>query len=120
MELNITEDETKRSVNTDKSISVSSESNEDYDNSAEDRTLLARVAFEKKLPKTVGGLSQYGSMCLMAGAIVQDNGRISVECPTPLSNLQTYLDQCTTEQYLNVTAKTATPSFKRFMERNAD
>ncbi|CAN7993523.1 unnamed protein product [Ixodes pacificus] len=73
--LNITEEETKRSVNTDILISDSSESNEDYDNSAEDSILLARVASEKKPPKTVGGLSLYGSMCLMAGAIVQDNGR---------------------------------------------
>ncbi|XP_042149643.1 uncharacterized protein LOC120838145 [Ixodes scapularis] len=73
--LNITEEETKPSVNADISIPDSSESHEDYDNSDEDSTLLARAASEKKLPKTVGGLSQYGSMCLMAGAIVQDNGR---------------------------------------------
>uniref|UniRef100_A0A6B0V9X6 Putative secreted metalloprotease n=1 Tax=Ixodes ricinus TaxID=34613 RepID=A0A6B0V9X6_IXORI len=73
--LNITEEETKNSVNTDVSISDSSENDEDYDNSAEDSMLLARAASEKKLSETVGGLSQYGSICLMTGAIVQDNGR---------------------------------------------
>uniref|UniRef100_A0A6B0V9F2 Putative secreted metalloprotease n=1 Tax=Ixodes ricinus TaxID=34613 RepID=A0A6B0V9F2_IXORI len=73
--LNITEEETKPSVNSDISIPDSSESDEDYDDSAGDSMLLARAASEKKLSETVGGLSQYGSMCLMAGAIVQDNGR---------------------------------------------
>uniref|UniRef100_A0A147BVS8 Putative secreted metalloprotease n=1 Tax=Ixodes ricinus TaxID=34613 RepID=A0A147BVS8_IXORI len=73
--LNITEEETKPSANTDVSIPGSSESDEDYDDSDEESMLLARAASEKKLPKAVGGLSQYGSMCLMAGAIVQDNGR---------------------------------------------
>uniref|UniRef100_A0A6B0V9A1 Putative secreted metalloprotease n=1 Tax=Ixodes ricinus TaxID=34613 RepID=A0A6B0V9A1_IXORI len=73
--LNITEEETKPSVNSDISIPDSSGSDEDYDDSDGDSILLARAASEKKLPKTVGGLSQYGSICVMAAAIVQDNGR---------------------------------------------
>uniref|UniRef100_A0A147BFD7 Putative secreted metalloprotease n=1 Tax=Ixodes ricinus TaxID=34613 RepID=A0A147BFD7_IXORI len=74
--LNITEEETKNSVSHVIPNSASSESDQDldYDDSDEDSMPLARAALEKKPPKNVGGMSQYGSICFMSGAIVQDSG----------------------------------------------
>uniref|UniRef100_A0A6B0V9I4 Putative secreted metalloprotease n=1 Tax=Ixodes ricinus TaxID=34613 RepID=A0A6B0V9I4_IXORI len=76
--LNITEEETKNDVNQEMPIpgnSNSGESDEDYDvEGLEDRMVHARAVVENKRPKTVGGLSVYGSICVMAGAIVQDHG----------------------------------------------
>uniref|UniRef100_V5HCR2 Putative secreted protein n=1 Tax=Ixodes ricinus TaxID=34613 RepID=V5HCR2_IXORI len=75
--LNITEEETKNSANHVPPNPASSESDQDpdYDDYGdEDSKPLARAAFEKKSPKNVGGMSDYGSICLMSGAIVQDSG----------------------------------------------
>ncbi|CAN7974748.1 unnamed protein product, partial [Ixodes persulcatus] len=74
--LNITEEETKNSVNPVIPNSASSESDQDpdYDDSDEDSIPRARAAFEKKPHKNVGGMSEYGSICFMSGAIVQDSG----------------------------------------------
>uniref|UniRef100_A0A6B0VAW0 Putative secreted metalloprotease n=1 Tax=Ixodes ricinus TaxID=34613 RepID=A0A6B0VAW0_IXORI len=75
--LNITEEETKNSANHVPPNPESSESDQDpdYDDYGdEDSTPRARAAFEKKSPKNVGGMSDYGSICLMSGAIVQDSG----------------------------------------------
>uniref|UniRef100_A0A6B0V9H4 Putative tetraspanin n=1 Tax=Ixodes ricinus TaxID=34613 RepID=A0A6B0V9H4_IXORI len=75
---NITEEETKNNVNQEIPIPGNSnggESDEDYDlEGLEDRMVHARAVLENKRPKTVGGLSVYGSMCVMSGAIVQDHG----------------------------------------------
>uniref|UniRef100_A0A0K8R6W4 Putative tetraspanin n=1 Tax=Ixodes ricinus TaxID=34613 RepID=A0A0K8R6W4_IXORI len=75
---NITEEETKNYVNQEMPIpgsSDSDESDEDYDlEGLENRMVHARAVPENKRPKTVGGLSIYGSICVMSGAIVQDHG----------------------------------------------
>uniref|UniRef100_A0A6B0VBL8 Putative secreted metalloprotease n=1 Tax=Ixodes ricinus TaxID=34613 RepID=A0A6B0VBL8_IXORI len=76
--LNVTEEETKNTVHTAMPIPDSSDTNDDeeYDSySSEDMTVRARADTGKRLYDNVGGLSQYGSICVMAAAIVQDNGR---------------------------------------------
>uniref|UniRef100_A0A147BWT6 Putative secreted metalloprotease n=1 Tax=Ixodes ricinus TaxID=34613 RepID=A0A147BWT6_IXORI len=75
---NITEEETKNDVKQEMPIpgsSDSDESDEDYDlEGLENRMVHARAVRENRRPKTVGGLSVYGSLCVMSGAIVQDHG----------------------------------------------
>ncbi|CAN7993519.1 unnamed protein product, partial [Ixodes pacificus] len=70
--LNITEEETQHKANGNAVIPSSGDSyDEEYD---EYMSLSARSGTEKKVFQNVPGLSQYGTICGMSSAIVQDFG----------------------------------------------
>uniref|UniRef100_A0A0K8R8P7 Putative metalloprotease n=1 Tax=Ixodes ricinus TaxID=34613 RepID=A0A0K8R8P7_IXORI len=69
---NITEEETQRTINTNPATpGIDGSSEETYD---EDVSISARSGSKKKVFQNVGGISQYGTICSMSGAIVQDYG----------------------------------------------
>uniref|UniRef100_A0A0K8RAS7 Putative metalloprotease n=1 Tax=Ixodes ricinus TaxID=34613 RepID=A0A0K8RAS7_IXORI len=72
--LNITEQKTRNGANSATSIphSTDTDGGNDYDDY--DTEPRARSALKKKIDKNVGGLSQYGTICGLSGAIVQDYG----------------------------------------------
>ncbi|XP_029836675.2 uncharacterized protein LOC115320668 [Ixodes scapularis] len=87
--LNITEEETKHKANRDAVTPSSGDSSdEDYD---EYMSLSARSGSKKKVFQNVPGLSQYGTICGMTSAIVQDFGSNFSGIPSAASQVATVL-----------------------------
>ncbi|CAN7993521.1 unnamed protein product, partial [Ixodes pacificus] len=72
--LNITEQKTRNGANSATSIPDSTDTDDGNDYDDYDTEPLARSALKKKIDENVGGLSQYGTICGLSGAIVQDYG----------------------------------------------